>query len=55
MRLTLQGQWEERMVRVQMADWEYLKRIIPSEARLVRATQVMPIDYRWRIGRMERL
>ena len=50
-----EGQWEERMVRVQMADWEYLKRIIPGEARLVRATQVMPIDYRWRIGRMERL
>jgi len=49
------GDWEERRVRVQTADWEYLKRVIPGEARLVRATQVMPIDYRWRIGRMERL
>jgi Uncharacterized conserved protein (COG2071) len=50
-----EGKWEERQVRVQMADWQYLKRTIPGKARLVRATQVMPIDYRWRIGRMERI
>jgi hypothetical protein len=25
------------------------------DLRLVRATRVMPIDYRWRIGRTERL
>jgi uncharacterized protein YqjF (DUF2071 family) len=50
-----EGDWEERRVRVQTADWEYLKRAIHAEARLVRATQVMPIDYRWRIGRMEQL
>ena len=50
-----EGNWEERRVRVQAANWEYLKRTIPGEARLVRATQVMPIDYRWHIGRMERL
>ncbi len=50
-----EGDWDERQVRVQTADWEYLKRAIPADARLVRATQVMPIDYRWRIGRVERL
>lgn len=50
-----EGRWEERRVRVRTAEWEYLKRTIPGEARLVRATQVMPIDYRWRIGRLERL
>jgi hypothetical protein len=50
-----EDKWEERQVRVQTADWLYLKRAIPGEARLVRATQVMPIDYRWRIGRIERL
>jgi hypothetical protein len=47
--------WEERRVRVRMAEWEYLQRTFLGEARLVRATQVMPIDYRWRIGRLERL
>ena len=50
-----ESEWEEQPVRVHMADWRYLKRTIPGEARLVRATQVMPIDYRWQIGRMERL
>jgi hypothetical protein len=50
-----EGEWDERRVRVRTANWEYLKRTIPGEARLMRATQVMPIDYRWRIGRMERL
>ncbi len=50
-----EGDWEERRVRIRTADWEYLKRTIPGEARLVRATQVTPIDYRWRIGRVERL
>ena len=50
-----EGQWEERPVQVQTAEWEYLKRTIPGEARLVRATQVAPIDYRWRIGRIEQL
>lgn len=50
-----EDEWEERPVRVRMADWRYLKRTIPGEARLVRATQVLPIDYRWQIGRMERL
>jgi uncharacterized protein YqjF (DUF2071 family) len=50
-----ESKWEERPVRVQMADWRYLKRTIPGEACLVRATQVMPIDYRWCIGRIERL
>jgi hypothetical protein len=50
-----EGDWDERRVRVQTADWEYLKRTIPGDARLVLATQVMPIDYRWRIGRVERL
>lgn len=50
-----EGAWEERRVRVQRADWEYLQRWIPGEAKLMRATQVMPIDYRWRIGRVEHL
>jgi Uncharacterized conserved protein (COG2071) len=50
-----EDKWEERRVRVQMADWQYLKRTVPGKVHLVRATQAMPIDYRWRIGRMERL
>jgi Iap family predicted aminopeptidase len=50
-----ESEWKERPVRIRMADWRYLKRTIYGEARLVRATQVMPIDYRWCIGRMERL
>ena len=50
-----EGAWEERRVQVQKADWEYLQRSIPGEAKLVRATHVMPLDYRWRIGRVERL
>lgn len=50
-----ESQWQEWAVRVPLADWEYLKRTIPGEARLVRATQVRPVDYCWRIGRKERL
>lgn len=50
-----EGKWEERAVRIQLDNWEYLQRRIPGETRLVRATQVAPIDYRWRLGRKERL
>lgn len=50
-----ESEWEERPAQIHMADWRYLKRTIPGEARLVRATLVMPIDYHWQIGRMERL
>jgi hypothetical protein len=46
-------QWDEQPILVQTAKWEYLHRTIPGETRLVRATQAMPVDYRWHIGRLE--
>jgi hypothetical protein len=47
--------WREESVEVEAADWTYPRSLGLRDLRLVRATRVAPIDYRWRIGRTERL
>jgi len=47
--------WREEPVEVEAADWSYPRSLGLRELRLLRATRVAPIDYRWRIGRTERL
>jgi len=47
--------WTEEPVEVESADWSYPRSLGLRDLQLVRATRVAPIDYRWRIGRTERL
>jgi hypothetical protein len=47
--------WREEPVEVEAAEWSYPRSIGLCDLRLVRSTRVAPIDYRWRIGRTERL
>jgi hypothetical protein len=47
--------WREEPVEVEAADWSYPRSLGLRDLLLVRATRVAPIDYRWRIGRTERL
>jgi hypothetical protein len=47
--------WREEPVKVETADWSYPRSLGLPDLRLLRATRVAPIDYRWRIGRTERL
>jgi hypothetical protein len=47
--------WREETVEVEAADWSYPRSLGLRDLRLERATRVAPIDYRWRIGRTERL
>lgn len=48
-------EWREHPVTVIDARWRYLESLGQHETRLERATQVAPIDYRWRLGRTMRL
>ncbi|MCC6677213.1 MAG: DUF2071 domain-containing protein [Phycisphaerales bacterium] len=45
--------WDERAVQVVSARWEYLARLGQNDIVLELATRVAPIDYRWRLGRVE--
>lgn len=45
--------WDERPVQVVSARWEYLARMGQNDIVLELATRVAPIDYRWRLGRVE--
>lgn len=47
--------WEEHPVHVSSARWEYLARLGQNDIVLELATRVAPIDYRWRLGRVEAL
>ena len=47
--------WREESAEVEAADWSYPRSLGLRDLRLVRATRVAPIDYRWRIGRTEQL
>jgi signal transduction histidine kinase len=50
-----EARWREEPVEVEAADWSYPRSLGLCDLRLVRATRVAPIDYRWRMGRTERL
>jgi hypothetical protein len=50
-----EASWKEETVQVEVADWSYPRSLGLSDSRLVRATRIAPIDYRWRIGRTERI
>lgn len=43
--------WSEEPVRVAEARWGLFEKLGQHEARLVGATRVAPLDYRWRLGR----
>lgn len=43
--------WDERVVRVERAEFAYFGSIGVPEPELELATRVAPIDYRWRLGR----
>jgi len=47
--------WREEWVGVEQAEWAYLRSLGLEHPRLVRAARVMAIDYRWCLGRTERL
>jgi Uncharacterized conserved protein (COG2071) len=47
--------WREDPVRVETGTWKYPPTIGLNSLQLVRATRVSPIDYIWRIGRVEDL
>ncbi len=47
--------WNERAVTVRDAYWAFFDALGQTDARLELATRVAPIDYRWRLGRRERV
>jgi len=47
--------WRESPVKVMRCDLRYLEDRLQGERRLVRATEVQPIDYVWTLGQRERL
>jgi hypothetical protein len=47
--------WQEQPVVVEAASWDYLSRLRVGPMRLVRATRAAPIEYTWRLGRVERV
>ena len=49
-----ESRWDERPAHVEDARWYLLDRLDP-DARLVSATSVAPLDYRWTLGRTARL
>lgn len=46
-----ESRWREEPVRVVEARWGLFEKLGQKEARLVGATRVAPLDYRWRLGR----
>lgn len=44
-------EWRESQLEVVEADWQFFRDIGSSDAALELATRVVPIDYRWRLGR----
>lgn len=50
-----ESQWREEPIQVVESQWDFLDRIQQGDARLELATRVTPIDYVWRLGRVERL
>jgi Uncharacterized conserved protein (COG2071) len=47
--------WREEPVGVETGTWNYPRALGLNSLQLVRATRVSPIDYVWRIGRVEEL
>ncbi len=47
--------WRESLVKVMHCELRYLEDRLQGEGRLVRATEVAPIDYVWTLGQRERL
>jgi hypothetical protein len=50
-----ESDWHETPVGVAHSRWNYLESLGQHDIPLERATRVSPIDYRWRLGRTERL
>lgn len=50
-----EARWRETPVRVVDARWGLFEQLGQQDASLVAATQVAPLDYRWRIGATRRL
>jgi hypothetical protein len=45
--------WKEEPIGVETAAWTYTESLGLTNLKLVRATRVAPIDYIWRLGRIE--
>ncbi|HEY7543413.1 MAG TPA: DUF2071 domain-containing protein [Blastocatellia bacterium] len=50
-----ESQWRETAVSIEEARWSFFDAMAQGETALELATRVAPIDYRWRLGRRERL
>ncbi len=50
-----ESQWKETLVSVEEARWSFFDSLAQKEVALELAARVAPIDYRWRLGRRERL
>lgn len=50
-----ESKWKETPVSIEEARWSLFDRLAQNETALELATRVAPIDYRWRLGRRERL
>ncbi len=50
-----ESEWKEALVTIEEARWSFFDTMSQNEAFLELATRVEPIDYRWRLGRRERL
>lgn len=50
-----ESQWQETPIHITTASWSLLEHLEQGEIRLELATRVVPIDYRWRLGRRERM
>jgi hypothetical protein len=50
-----ESRWLEEEVDIREAHWRFFNSIGQNNLALERATRVAPIDYRWRLGRTERL
>jgi len=50
-----ESKWDEKAVSVVETQWNFFEHLKQNDVRLELATRVAPIDYRWRLGRRERL
>lgn len=50
-----ESEWKETAVSIEEARWSLFDTLAQNEIALELATRVAPIDYRWRLGRRERL
>jgi uncharacterized protein YqjF (DUF2071 family) len=50
-----ESRWKEAAVSIEQSRWSFFDTLSQKEIALEMATRVAPIDYRWQLGRRERL